>query len=133
MTFNVIFILIMIISLLIDRRSDRTKNNIRVPLTEEIMVFYSATILYDLFDSGTILFTGITSPVGKIMIQITVFDLLCCRRIPDHIFSSGNPETYCREKRAETAEKNYLCISAFSDTVHCTSCRNAFYRCPVLF
>ena len=73
MTFNVIFILIMIISLLIDRRSDRTKNNIRVPLTEEIMVFYSATILYDLFDSGTILFTGITSPVGKIMIQITVF------------------------------------------------------------
>lgn len=59
---NSLFLLIMIFSLLLGRHTDRISGNaVKIPLTEEIIIFYISIFLYNLFDMLCCLGIGNTS------------------------------------------------------------------------
>ena len=64
-SWNGIFLLIMMFSLIIAKRADR-KINTEIPLTNELIVFYAAIFLYNFFDILCCCFSGDTSVCGRI-------------------------------------------------------------------
>ena len=69
MIWNDLFLLIMSISILLGRRDDRTK----VPLTAEIVIFYTAAFMYNLFSIFNLPWDGNTSAVAVFGLKISIF------------------------------------------------------------
>ena len=71
-SWNGVFLLIMMFSLIIGRRADR-KTNTEIPLTNELIVFYAAIFLYNTADILYGAMMGDTSMFGRIINPISIF------------------------------------------------------------
>lgn len=71
-SWNGVFLLIMMFSLIIGKRADR-KTNTEIPLTNELIVFYAAIFLYNIFDIFYCVFNGDASLFGRIINPISNF------------------------------------------------------------
>ena len=71
-SWNGVFLLIMMFSLIIGRRADR-KTNTEIPLTNELIVFYAAIFLYNTADILYGVVMGDTSMFGRIINPISIF------------------------------------------------------------
>ena len=76
MIWNDVFLLIMAVSMLLGMRSDRTdksKDRVKVPLTTEIVIFYAAAFMYNLFSIFNLPWDGNTSAVAVVGLKFSIF------------------------------------------------------------
>lgn len=70
---NSVFLLIMIFSMLIGRRIDKDTDDVKIPLTNEILIFFTAIFFYNLFDIVGSFIYGDTSRTGFVIFAGAVF------------------------------------------------------------
>ncbi|MBR5090958.1 MAG: histidine kinase [Ruminiclostridium sp.] len=72
---NAVFLLIMIAMMIIRRQPDKIGKayNVKVALTDEILVFYTAVLLYDMFDIIWDVYYGDTSDTGFMICTVSAF------------------------------------------------------------
>ena len=76
MIWNDLFLLIMAVSMLLGMRSNRSDDSeerVKVPLTTEIVIFYAAAFMYNLFSIFNLPWDGNTSPVAVVGLKISIF------------------------------------------------------------
>ncbi|MBQ9604710.1 MAG: histidine kinase [Firmicutes bacterium] len=71
-SWNGVFLLIILFSLIIGRKADR-ETNTEIPLTNKLITFYAAIFLYNIFDIFYCLQNGSTSLWGKILNPVSNF------------------------------------------------------------
>jgi len=70
---NSVFLLIMIFSVIIGKRTDKEAGDVKIPLTNEITVFFCAIFVYNLFNMICIAAGGDTGGVGLAVMRISEF------------------------------------------------------------
>ena len=75
-SWNELILLLLLSTMLIGIRHDKTDElmkQVRIPMTKELVVFYAAIFLYDLFDIIDILFMGVQNEFSGYVVNIGVF------------------------------------------------------------
>lgn len=76
MIWNDIFLLIMAISMLFGKESNRSQSGadlVKIPLTKEIVIFYAAAYMYNLFSIFNLFWEGDTGVAGTVGLKISIF------------------------------------------------------------
>ena len=75
-SWNELILLLLLSTMLIGIRHDKTDElmkQVRIPMTKELVVFYAAILLYDLFDIIDILFLGMQNALTAYVVRVGVF------------------------------------------------------------
>lgn len=140
MIWNDLFLLIMSISILLGRRADRTK----VPLTTEIVTFYAAAFMYNLFSIFNLPWDGNTSAVAVVGLKISIFGYFAAGAFQTLLFLQLL-KNQVAEKIGSKPLKNtilgvqllhvfcliLLCITPFTNALYWFDEQNVYRRGPL--
>lgn len=142
MIWNDLFLLIMSISILLGRRNNRTK----VPLTTEIVIFYAAAFMYNLFSIFNLPWDGNTSAVAVVGLKISIFGYFAAGAFQT-LFFLQLLKNQVAEKIGSKPLKNtilgvqllhvfcliLLCITPFTNVLYWFDEQNVYQRGPLYY
>jgi len=149
MIWNDLFLLIMAVSMLLGMRSDRSldgEDRVKVPLTTEIVIFYAAAFMYNLFSIFNLPWDGNTSPVAVVGLKISIFGYFAAGAFQT-LFFLQLLKNQVAEKIGGKPLKNtifgvqllhvfcliLLCITPFTNALYWFDEQNVYRRGPLYF